>query len=340
MGKPAAWVRLRGGILVVLVLHSQFGVVDMDGMVEGQRDPGGFISAAESAHFTDVVRRTFSGTGVIVDAGCFLGSSTLALCSGLPDRHLASGHPAVIAIDRFIATDRYLVEHFAARALDIRNGECFLDVFLKSVAKFLPCIEVRAGELVRVGRIDLPIEVLVVDIAKSAGLNAYVVTSWFNKLIPGHSCVIQQDFYAPSHLWIAVTMGSLLDYFSISDVKVGESATFQLEATIPPAAIREAVRIEPLSLEGMRCIEIMLERIPELEQPPLLIMKALIIHRLGRTADARRILEDLISRAEMPRDPKWRQWLGMAIVAIDPNALASSRTIADVYLADACARMS
>ena len=52
------------------------------------------------------------------------------------------------------------------------------------------------------------------------------------------------------------------------------------------------------------------------------------------------VLEDLISRTEVPKDPKWRQWLGMAIVAIDPNALAASRTLADVYLADACARMS
>jgi hypothetical protein len=135
-------------------------------------------------------------------------------------------------------------------------------------------------------------------------------------------------------------MGSLLDYFSLSNVKVGESATFRLEASIPPSAIREAVRIEPVSLEGVRCIEIMLERITELERLPLLIMKALILHRLGRAADARRILEGLISRTEMPKDPKWRQWLGMAIVAIDPNALSASRTIADVYLADACARMS
>lgn len=312
----------------------------MNKLAEGQENPGGFITAAESSHFTDVVRNNFSGEGVIVDAGCFIGSSTLALCRGLPDRQLASGRPAVVAIDRFVAADRYLVEHFAMRGFDVRFGESFLDIFLRNVAGFLPCIEVRAGELVRVGRVEQPIEILVVDIAKSVGLNAYAVTSWFNRLIPGHSHVIQQDFYAPSHLWIAITMGSLLGYFSISDAKVGESATFRLEASIPPAAIREAVRIEPASPEAMKSIETMLERIPESERLPLLIMKALISHRLGQSADARSILEDLISRSEMPSDPKWRQWLGMAIVAIDPDALATSRTVADVYLADACARMS
>lgn len=303
-------------------------------------DPGGFISAAESAHFTDVVRNTFSGEGVIVDAGCFVGSSTLALCRGLPALRSATGNPLVIAIDRFVATDQYLVEHFSSRALDVRFGECFLDVFLRNVADFTRYIEVRAGELVRVGRIELPIEVLVIDIAKSAGLNAYILTNWFKNLIPGHSRVIQQDFYAPSHLWIAVTMGALIDHFVISDVKVGESATFRLEAAIPAAAIREAVRVEPASPEGLRCIEIILERIPESDRLPLLIMKALIFHRLGRATNARMVLEDLISRTEVPKDPKWRQWLGMAIVAIDPNALAASRTLADVYLADACARMS
>jgi hypothetical protein len=73
MTKPAALARLRTWILVVMVLHFQLGVADMDGMVEGQKDPGGFISAAESAHFTNVVRSTFSGKGVIVDAGCFVG---------------------------------------------------------------------------------------------------------------------------------------------------------------------------------------------------------------------------------------------------------------------------
>lgn len=253
--------------------------------------------------------------------------------------HLARKHRPVIAIDRFLANDHYLVEYFATHCYDVRYGESFLPVFLTNLSNYLPHIEVRAGELVRTGRIEQPIEILVVDIAKSTGLNAYVTTQWFSKLIPSQATVIHQDFYAPSHLWIAITMGVLSEYFTVITDSVGESAVFRLERTIPRSRLEEAARIEPRSTYGLRALDAVLERISESARPPLLIMKALINHRVNRSLEARRILDSLLALSAAPTYAKWNQWLGMAIVAINPNLLTTAQRTAQVYLEDAYNRL-
>lgn len=40
-----------------------------------------------------------------------------------------------------------------------------------------------------------------------------------------------------------------------------------------------------------------------------------------------------------PSDKKWRKWLAMAFVAVDPGALAKDRMLADIYMSDAVFRL-
>jgi predicted O-methyltransferase YrrM len=301
--------------------------------------PNGFISHEEFAHFTRVAQSADPKAGLIVDAGCFVGASTLALCQGLSVDCLTHGAASVVAIDRFVATDNYLVENFSAQGIDVRYGESFLSVFLQNVCEYVPYIDVRAGDLVRVGRINGPISILVIDIAKSPGLNGYVIVNWFSRLIPECSIVIHQDFYAPSHLWIAATMGTLLDYFELINEKVGESATFRLTKAIPQEALQAAAQMNPVSDAGLAALDKMIQRITPAEQPPLLIMRALVLFRVGRSLEAKQQLEAVASRPIWPRDEKWRQWLGMAMASVDPDIFARERATADVYLSDARARM-
>lgn len=309
---------------------------------DGDSIPGkhAFIEEAEYRCFRDLVADHYRGSGLIVDAGCFAGASTHALCSGIPKRILRGLRGRkLVAIDRFVAADRYVAENFAEAGVDIRFGESFLSVFLENLRDYIGIIDVRAGDLIQVGRIEDEIEVLVIDVAKSAALNAFIVGQWFGRLTAGRSIVVQQDFYAPTQPWIAVSMGALLDYFSVVHEKVGESAVFRLEKPIPEAKLLEAVRLNWRTPQGLAEIDKLLSRMSVANRGPTLLMKALVLHNLGRTPEARRLLESLVTQHPQPTDAKWEKWLGMAVAALDPGAFSKERILANVYLKDAALRM-
>ncbi len=197
-----------------------------------------FIGRDEYSHLTKLVSDNFTGNGIIRDAGCFSGSSTLALCSGIPDNALeTAASKLVVAIDRFFVGDNYLTTHFLATGEDIRYGESFLSLFLDNVAHFVPWIDVRAREVTLVGRIEQPIEILFLDVAKSSYLNAYALRHWCSRLAES-SIVIQQDFYSPSHPWLAASMGAILHCFDVVTERVGKTTVFRLR--IPPPALRRS----------------------------------------------------------------------------------------------------
>src|SRR5688500_15124387 len=89
-----------------------------------------FIEEAEYRCFRDLVAGNYRGDGLIVDAGCFAGSSTHGLCSGIPKTLLeTSAGRHVVAIDRFLVADKYIAENFAESGVDLRFGESFLSIF-------------------------------------------------------------------------------------------------------------------------------------------------------------------------------------------------------------------
>lgn len=299
-----------------------------------------FIDAAEYRAYTEAMRSNFTGEGVVVDAGCFAGSSTRALCEGISELSACSGRGRfVIAIDRFIVGDGYIAEHFVGAGVDLRAGESFLSVFMDTVSEFLPIVDVRPGELVQVGRIEAPIEVLAIDVAKSPSLNAYMLFHWFPRLIPGRSLVIQQDFYAPSQPWLAVTMGLLSEHFRQYQEKVGETSMFVLEKAIPSSALQAVIGTPWRSNAGLQALEAVLERASADARPSLELMKALILSGLGRTDEARRLLEHLLELDPQPADRKWEKWLTMALVSVHPKAFVADRLTSRLYMEDACFRL-
>ncbi|SKB59262.1 hypothetical protein [Luteibacter sp. 22Crub2.1] len=253
-----------------------------------------FTSASEQAFFRQVVRDYYKGGGFIVDAGCFLGGSTLSLCEGvdpsiLEDR-LNRGMKTVIAMDRFLATDPYVVDALTMRGRDIRFGESFLDVFLDRLNVYLPYIDVRSGDVHQIGRLSVPIEVLFIDVAKSPGLNAYILKSWFPLLEVG-SVVIQQDFYTPAQPWVAATMGMALDHFDLLAPRVGETASFILKKPLQDASLRSiGVRAGDPAMR-LQAFDRLLEIGEYQARYPLLMMKAVALSEIGFQARAAKALD-------------------------------------------------
>ncbi len=302
-------------------------------------DIGGFIDSVEVDYYRDLVKCCYSERGRLLDGGCFVGSSTRALLAGLACEYGSArglARPPLIAIDRFLASDDYLVEFFAARSIDIKFGESFLPVFLKNIDPLQRMVEVRAGEVQRVGRMSDDIEIMVVDVSKSIGINSFICQNWLPRLVVG-GVLVHQDFYAPSHYWIAASMGAVLDNFSIAHSKVGESAAFRLEGELRQSDIARAASIIPWSNEGIMAIRRVEEALDYKHSAPLRIMRALALQRARRLDEAASVLSELLSEP-VPDDKKWAQWFGMALMTLDPGIPQEARTLADVYLRDIGAR--
>jgi hypothetical protein len=296
----------------------------------------GFITREEADHYS-ALASNYTGEGLVVDAGCFVGASTLALCRGLAGNAVPDGR-FVVAIDRFVVADRYILDSLMNAGKDVNYGESFLGFFLDTVREYVDHIDVRAGDVTNIGRITSPIELLTIDIAKSPATLAYGLRSWFQRLIPGKSVVVHQDFYGPAQPWIAVTMGMLLDYFQLMGGRVGESATFRCIKEIPRSAIEQAISVQPASDEGL----LALDRIAALVDPEsrrlLHLTKSMMLSYLGRGSQATELLYEVAAGLPCAAE-KWNKWLAIAAAKVEPTFCDARSALWGAYLEYGAARL-
>jgi hypothetical protein len=165
----------------------------------GYSPPHGMISMTthnELCFLESHARWSFTGSGSIIDLGCWLGATTMVLARGLSQNTTASDHRVVEGIDRFIWEPWMMAE--TARLgvrLPYRGGDDFLPDVERPVASY--------GPLVRLRQVDLlnyapppgePIEFLFIDAMKSWDLADHIARAFFPRLIPGRSLIVQQDF--------------------------------------------------------------------------------------------------------------------------------------------------
>ena len=153
----------------------------------------------------------WEGAGAIVDGGCFLGGSTLALAEGL--RANASAPPdARIDVFDLFEVEPYMVDLYFGHT-SLQAGDSFRGEFDRATTEVADLLEVHDGDLAELGWAGRPIEVLFVDFAKSWSLNDVVIRQFLPCLIPNRSVVLQQDYAFAFQPWIAITMEHLRDYF-------------------------------------------------------------------------------------------------------------------------------
>lgn len=143
-------------------------------------------------HWAARVGSTASGT--IIDAGCFLGGSTLALALGLLAREPASGTPYGTQIHSFdlfrVGEERERV--YFDESFDFGIGANIRDIYERNIASVRNRVVVHEGDINQLGNWTEPISVLFVDIAKSWTTNETVSQRFFPQLQP-QAIVIQQD---------------------------------------------------------------------------------------------------------------------------------------------------
>ena len=175
------------------------------------------------------------GEGAIIDAGCFLGGSTLALASGLAANRRARRRGRVQTYDLFGMHPSFRAD-YPELVADI-EGDSIRPRFEEVVGPMLAHVDVHAGDICDAPWTGGPVEVLFVDICKSWEINDHVVREFFPALIPGRGVVIQQDLIHEWLPYLTITMGLFADHFELVAAVPWCSAVYLLTRAIPASSI-------------------------------------------------------------------------------------------------------
>jgi hypothetical protein len=166
----------------------------------------------EMAILYTLAREHYSGIGAIVDAGPLTGVTTNAFAKGvLSNPLIAERARRIYTFDLF----QYIPNQETLLKVPTRNGSV-LDTYLEVNRDYLDMISIAAGNLLDFKWNAGPIEILMVDLAKSWDLNDFVVNEWFTQLTPG-GYLIQQDYNGCFTYWLPITMMALERYFEFVD---------------------------------------------------------------------------------------------------------------------------
>lgn len=196
------------------------------------------MSTAERRFLYSLARSHYSGQGLIVDAGLFLGASTRCFGEGL-QANAAYKPPAKRKTKPIQSFERGLINPGMPAFFD-RNevqfdgkvGDSFEPILTANVKPVESVVNLRVGDILESPEISDPIEICYLDVLKSEELAFFCVSRYFPKLIPGLSIVLQQDYFFDGLPFIKVYQEYLSEYFEY----VGEicsMAVFRCIAQVP-----------------------------------------------------------------------------------------------------------
>lgn len=200
------------------------------------------LAADEVAKLYELSRTLWNGSGVIVDAGCFLGGSTTALGCGLqanPALTAAPQRPLIETYDLF-EIEAYTLGQFFPKTS--RPGASFLPDWRRNTAFLGDLACPHVGDVTLQGWDGRPVEILFIDLAKHWTVSDHMVSTFFPRLIAGHSVVVQQDYlYESWNGWLHVTMELFAGHFEIIDAAKCGSVFFKYTRQIPAGRLSRDV---------------------------------------------------------------------------------------------------
>ena len=212
--------------------------------VPGEQIPA-MITPDESAFYEESARASTGKFGAIIDLGCWLGSTSVALARGIANPNNQQQNEKVLGFDLFRweqwmpadvpyclyqTGDSFLPE---ARRLTRDHGSSKVELIQTDLTTY----EWTSG----------PIKILLVDAMKNEALARQITQSFYPSLIPG-ALLIHQDFKHFHTTWIHLLHHELREYFQLSRV-VPNSTTVAFEArkAIPIEAAKRATDFGKLS---------------------------------------------------------------------------------------------
>ncbi|MCA8952377.1 MAG: class I SAM-dependent methyltransferase, partial [Planctomycetes bacterium] len=252
----------------------------------------GMLGEHEASMFHHLARDWFRGEGTIVDAGSFLGRSATCFATGLRDnpRFDAARH-RVHCFDDFACHDEVapgiVREHFGD---ELAIGDSTRPFFERQVAPVRDLLEVHAGDFHAATWTGGPIEILMVDVAKTVALHSRLLEHFFPALQPGRSLVIHQDYHHPQLSYAHVVMEFFGDRFELVAPRVDDSAVFRLRDALPPPDLARAIAYDFDLTEQFALLERAIARNAPADRPWLELSRVTLLAESG-TADPRSELD-------------------------------------------------
>ena len=205
------------------------------------------VSSDEIAFFRECASRYVGKEGAIVDLGCWLGATSIALAQGIGSRGSATAHQTekVFAFDTFVWDD-WMPAHIPYGLY--QPGESFLPEARRIVRD-------RGGGRIELIQADLahyewnrgPIKLLLVDAMKNEDMASRIPSAFYPSLITG-GLLIHQDFKHYYTSWIHVIQYRLREYFRLDgSVRQSGTAAFEVIAPIPREAVERATKLTTMA---------------------------------------------------------------------------------------------
>jgi hypothetical protein len=226
--------------------------------------------------------------GCVIDAGCFLGGSTLALALGMRERD----RPVPVhTYDRFIL-DRWSLASYPHMLAGLSEGDNFRDRFEQQLSAELELATVHEGDVLDMVWDGEPIEILFIDIAKSWEISDHIHREWLPALVPGTGVLIQQDYVHEWCPWLHVLMELLAEHFESIATVGGVSRVFQCRSAVPLNAIPRSLRELPQD-RLLALFDRSANRFSGEDRAVIECARAVLLAELGQDERARRHLDGL-----------------------------------------------
>ncbi len=186
----------------------------------------------------------FSGDGVIIDAGIFLGASTNALATGLSAGGWTAGdYKPVQSYDLAIwvkSMDRYLERQEVKDVIgceSLEDGKCYADALGRLLAPLSDRVDLSIGNIIQTARTERPVEIAFYDCLKAADRDLAVFNAFAPHYMPGHTVVLQQDYFYEGAAEHKLRQELYSESYRFLD-HVGSTGVFQVTQPLPEEAFR------------------------------------------------------------------------------------------------------
>jgi hypothetical protein len=230
---------------------------------------------------------------VLVDAGSFIGTSTVALAEGLRQSPLPEPRRRgrIWCYDRFEATTGMVVSWLPDSGL--RLGDSFRFIFDRNVSAYTDYLTVCAGDILSSPVPARPIAILFVDMAWSWDVNAFLSRNFFPLLSPGRSLLIHQDFAYPFYPWVVLSMAQLEEFFEFAYNVPLSTVVFDVRRRIRSSDIDDPRNVPVATALGI--YDKFMARLQGSPRAMLALGKAFYLASLNRIEEAQRLTNEILA---------------------------------------------
>jgi len=192
--------------------HRKYALESAEGVIDAIPT---MMKAPELDLLYSIAKNRYTGSGIIVDAGIFMGASTKCFLQGILSQGdaLNSDRPLIHSFERGKVTP-------AMKGYEGFESYEVGDDYSKLVKKLFEdahYVNFNFGDIQDIVYFDKSIEILFLDILKTPNVMQKCNELFFPNLQVGKGIVVQQDFYWPFGWWINAWMERWNEHFEYID---------------------------------------------------------------------------------------------------------------------------